>query len=277
MRQRRDLTNSVFGRLTVIKRISPIGTKHIKWECVCTCGNTSYPTTDALLKGRTTSCGCFSKIAIAERSKTHGCYKTALYSLWVAMKDRCDNPNNKARKYYKDKGITYSDDWKQFENFKRDMGERPAGMTLERIDNSKGYSKENCKWATRREQRLNQDCNTIYRVGEVSGTLLQVIEALGLTISSTRVSARIKRGWSVEDAFLLPLTEAGKQNPGRPKKRTYQTKQVFTVNGITAPLSKLVELFSPSISYSTVAARIKLGWPIEDALFVPTFSKRCKT
>jgi hypothetical protein len=269
----KDLTGKVFGRLTVIKRVSPIGVKHIQWECLCECGKISYPSSTALTSGRTYSCGCRAIERIAKVNKTHGQSKTAVYMVWRAMKDRCENPSNWARKYYQDKGITYSEDWKSFENFIRDMGERPQGMTLERIDNKKGYCKENCKWASRHDQRINQDCNAVYTVNGVSGTLSQVIEGLKLTLSPARVHARIKRGWSVEEAFLIPLSETGKESPDRPRKRRFASKRSFTVRGVTAPLSELALLFAPTLSYATVSARVKLGWDIEKALFTPLRGK----
>jgi len=85
--------------------------------------------------------------------------KSPLYKSYHAMLDRCQNPNNKYYSYYGGRGITVCDEWKGlngFSQFLNDMGKRPKGKTLDRVDNSKGYSVENCRWATRSQQQFNQ-------------------------------------------------------------------------------------------------------------------------
>lgn len=83
--------------------------------------------------------------------------RTPTYRSWESMKSRCKGTGGrKNNKWYLDKGITYDPDWETFANFLRDMGERPEGCTLDRIDNSKGYSKENCRWATASQQSKNR-------------------------------------------------------------------------------------------------------------------------
>lgn len=88
------------------------------------------------------------------------CYNKVLhtraYDCWVNMKQRCNNPFSPAYEYYGGRGITYHPDWEVFENFLADMGDPPKGLSLERIENGKGYSKENCKWATKLEQVQNR-------------------------------------------------------------------------------------------------------------------------
>ena len=82
------------------------------------------------------------------------------YNTWQKMKARCDDPQNNMYMYYGGRGLTYQKAWKEFTEFLQDMGERPVGMTLDRIDNAKGYSKDNCRWATKQDQARNKSLQT---------------------------------------------------------------------------------------------------------------------
>lgn len=118
--------------------------------------------------------------------------------IWRNMKYRCDNPKNSRYKYYGEKGISYSKRWKSFELFLKDMGERPDGLSLDRIDNSKNYSKENCRWATQFEQNRNTTRNVIFN-GECAYDA-----SMRLGNYPNLVQKRIKRGWEIEKAFITP-------------------------------------------------------------------------
>lgn len=148
-----DLTDQTFGRLTALEIKGRDCSGAAMWKCQCTCGNTKTISGSNLRAGRTKSCGCLQK----ERATTHGMTKTSEYPTWADMKRRCINPNHAAYKYYGGRGITVCKEWlHSFETFFKDMGERPSGLTLERIDNDKGYYLENCIWATPTEQGRNR-------------------------------------------------------------------------------------------------------------------------
>jgi len=95
-------------------------------------------------------------------AEKHGRYGTKIYKCWAQMKYRCDHPVGKNRHIYYDRGISYSERWSTFENFIADMGEKTDDQSLDRIDNEKGYSKENCRWATSKQQARNRRNNVLF-------------------------------------------------------------------------------------------------------------------
>lgn len=129
----------------------------------------------------------------------HGMHDTAIYTAWEAMIQRCCNRNFAQYRDYGKRGITVCYRWRVFENFYNDMGDKPEGMTLERKDNSKGYSKENCCWATRKAQANNRRTNRLVFYKDRTQTLMQWVEELGLNYDC--VKKRLNRGWSAEKAF----------------------------------------------------------------------------
>src|SRR5450631_1026504 len=110
--------------------------------------------------------------------------ESPLYYIWQTMKQRCNNPNATAYKSYGAKGIKICEGWNDFWNFVEDMGERPLGMTLDRIDNNKGYSKENCRWATRKEQALNRATNKYITYNNITLTIKEWGDKLGINEST---------------------------------------------------------------------------------------------
>jgi|SRR5690606_13156339 len=154
----KDLTGEVFGRLTVDRIVRgeyPNGRTWIKWACHCECGEKSEVVSQNLLSGHTKSCGCLNKEIVSILKTKHGMRGTPEYQSWAGMKTRCDNPEADNYEYYGGRGIKYCEDWESFELFFRDMGERPDGMTLDRINPDGDYCKENCRWATKKEQSFN--------------------------------------------------------------------------------------------------------------------------
>jgi hypothetical protein len=198
--KRIDLTGQKFGRLTVLKRVSITGSRNSAWLCRCTCGNEHVVLYGSLRRGLTKSCGCLSLEMKRTRSLTHGYTKRhqyrAEYGIWSAMLRRCLNPNCPEFKNYGGRGIGVCKRWRKFENFLFDMGDRPPGMTLDRIENDGDYTPDNCRWTSRQQQMRNTRLN---RVG-----LLEAIEKTGLKYGT--VMSRIHRGWP-QDKWLAPLTE----------------------------------------------------------------------
>ena len=148
-----DLSNRKFGKLIALEK-SHMGKYGTVWRCHCECGSVHYAFGSELSRNRIKSCGC-SRIK-------HGKAHTKTWRIWVEMRQRCDNKQNKNYLHYGRRGINYCPRWQEFTNFLADMGECPAGMSLERINNNQGYSKENCKWATSFEQTRNKRTNRFY-------------------------------------------------------------------------------------------------------------------
>lgn len=149
-----------FGRLTVLEAtktvVYPSKSRVLYHECRCDCGTVKFVTIYALRKGHTQSCGCLQADKTSTASRTHGLSKTRIYRIWSCIITRCTNPNAINYERYGGRGITVCDRWRKFENFLEDMGEPSPGLTIDRLDNDKGYSKENCAWRTPTEQARNR-------------------------------------------------------------------------------------------------------------------------
>ena len=201
------LAGQRFNRLRVVDFFGIKGNSGY-WNCVCDCGKSVIVRSGHLMSGATQSCGCLKVEHTKRANTTHGQtrngLKTRAYRIWAHLRERCRNPNCKGFKYYGGNGRDVCDRWLIFENFFEDMGECPEGMTLERIDNTKGYYKENCRWATQLEQANNKsNTHWIDYKGEIM-SLPQWARRLGMQIETLRQRIN-KLHWSIERALTTPV------------------------------------------------------------------------
>lgn len=162
-----DLSGLRFGRLTakeVAQRSSRKG-GNTKWLCVCDCGGSGVIYASNLISGQTKSCGCLHKEYLYKHGFTTHASVKPTYSCWKQMKDRCRNPKNKFFHYYGGRGIKVCEKWLNFEGFLADMGEKPEGLTLDRIDTNGDYEPNNCRWITQANQMRNtrRNINLTYK------------------------------------------------------------------------------------------------------------------
>ena len=194
-----DIIGCKYGRLTVLRRIQN-NLKRTSWLCLCECGRETVAQGYYLRTGHTKSCGCLRSIVTTKMKTIHGYRHTAIYRVWASMLRRCDNPKQQNYRLYGQRGISVCTRWKNFINFLQDMGERPNGMTIDRIDNDGNYEPRNCRWATHKQQSNNSRHNRIVILNGCKQTLQQWIEELKIPRST--VYSRINRGMSYEKAIL---------------------------------------------------------------------------
>ena len=190
-----DISGKKFGRLTPIR--PTIGRR---WIYRCDCGEQRELPLNVVLRGVVISCGCFMR----ENNSTHKLSKHPLYQTWSAMLGRCYNMKNPAFKKYGGRGITVCDRWRHsISNFISDMGEKPKGTSLERIDNDGPYSPDNCKWATAMEQAQNRRSSSLLTFKGRTLPVMQWSREIG--IKRTTIEMRLLNGWSIEKALSTPV------------------------------------------------------------------------
>lgn len=199
-----DLTGRRFGRLTVVEvdqRGCADNDYVTTWKCVCDCGNMITTRTACLRRGYTQSCGCLRSELSAQRTTKHNGKDTRLYAIWKGMRGRCNNPNVRCYGRYGGRGIHVCDEWNDFVAF-RDWSNTHGyaeDLTIDRIDNNKDYSPDNCRWVDLITQANNKrnNCHVVYKGKTYTLAQLQALTG----VNSTTIASRIRnRGMSVEDA-----------------------------------------------------------------------------
>tara|TARA_B100000745_G_scaffold300554_1_gene255215 strand:+ start:338 stop:1063 length:726 start_codon:yes stop_codon:yes gene_type:complete len=212
----KNLTGKTFGRLKVVKYLGRCyhsnNTNGFSnhWAANCSCGKKDVVVATASFRKGTQSCGCLADEQRRERAFVHGGRgssnedRTATYVTWFQMRSRCNNQNNKDFKNYGERGIVVCDSWGQFKNFLADMGERPPHMTLDRIDNDGNYAKDNCRWATRKEQCRNTRVNHIVEFNGRKQPIVVWAEEYNINARTLRTRI-VDAKWSIKKALTTPV------------------------------------------------------------------------
>lgn len=210
-----DLTGQKFGRLVVLERVENDKRGNSRWLCKCKCKNEIIVSGYNLKSGHTKSCGCLRKELTTQRFTKHGHAKnreeTEIYSSWAQIIQRCINTNNSAYKHYGGRGITVCDQWLKFENFLEDMlKDWKPGLTIERKNNNRGYSPDNCYWATRREQQRNTRRNRFIACFGKTQCIAAWAEETGIHYQTLYTRIYVL-DWTPEKALTTPVGQRRKK------------------------------------------------------------------
>lgn len=201
-----EITNHKVGRWTVISRADNTPNGQSQWLCRCTCGNEKVLKSIVIRRGLSQSCGCFKRETMLARFTKHGHATNGIsptYHSWASMIARCTNPNNKAFPDYGGRGISVCERWKTFQNFLEDMGEKPTGLSLDRINNDGNYEPGNCRWASDRTQARNRRSNRFLTFNGKTQSIRDWAQEMKLGYQN--LTSRLHYGWSVERALTEPL------------------------------------------------------------------------
>jgi hypothetical protein len=208
MSKKENLIGRCFGRWTVLEEGTPVSNATI-WKCKCACGVIREVRAGHLKSGASVSCGCYSVDVSKKLFFVHGHTlnhkHSPTHNSWRAMKSRCNNEKDSDFNNYGGRGITVCPEWDGehgFENFLKDMGNRPEGLSLERIDMNNGYCKENCKWATPLEQANNTRRNHLITFKGETKTIAEWQRFLGF---GRVIGRRLGLGWSIEKSLTTPV------------------------------------------------------------------------
>jgi hypothetical protein len=187
----KSMVGEKYSNLTVLE-FSRIKNNNSHWICRCEiCGNKTEVSRPNLRSGNTKDCGCKKTEKLSNANKSHGYSKSPTWSSWMKLRQRVITKKNKTYA-----SITYDKRWDSFELFLEDMGERPEGYSIDRIDNTKGYYKDNCRWATHKEQCRNRSNNVIITFNGKTMCATDWANEIGLHTDTIR--RRIKKGLPIE-------------------------------------------------------------------------------
>lgn len=189
----KDVSGLKTELLTAVKLVGKNNKGISLWECICDCGNISVVNIYNILSGHSKSCGC---ARFRTKNNTHGLSESVEFYIWTTLKQRCYNTKHPKYKDYGERGITVCKRWlHSFENFISDMGVRPSKLqTIDRINNDKGYSPENCRWASSKEQGRNKRNNKIIETPWGNVPVSEAAEKSGLNYNT--LISRVRRGES---------------------------------------------------------------------------------
>lgn len=248
---KQDFTNQRFGTLTVIRQIPDVKATRAYGivECLCDCGVVKTYQMSHLKSQNTQSCGCQRNKVISAKATTHGQSTLLEYDIWASIKQRCYNEKCDAYSKYGGRGITIADEWKNsFETFYKDMGPKPSKKhSIDRRENDEGYNKDNCRWATRKEQQNNVSNNIFYTYKGETKNLLDWCKELELNFST--IYSRIYRGMLFEVAIKITKLSAD---------------TLYEIDGITKTLLEWCD--NSRLLLAIIRNRLSNGWTFEEAL-----------
>lgn len=192
-----NLIGERFGRLIVLERTLNSRLGQSMWLCLCDCGIKKVIQGSNLKAGITKSCGCLQSEISSKRLMSHGGYGTGSYNSWHGIKGRCLNKSDKDYFRYGRRGIKICDKWLKFEGFYQDMGDKPEHMSIDRIDNNKGYYKENCRWATDNQQARNRSDTIFIAYGGKTMSMVEWSEYLNIDYDKFKHRVKTLK-WSMD-------------------------------------------------------------------------------
>lgn len=228
------------------------------WVFKCDCGKTAHLQLSRVKSGHTRSC-CFKKGD--HQNKTHNLVNSPEYKTWAGIKRRCYNTKDIGYKSYGQMGVLMSDSWKNsFESFLDDMGKKPSKYhSIDRIDNTKGYSKENCRWATQKEQARNRQWSYWIEINGEKKHLAEWVEIFNSKLPYTTILGRIKKGFDPIEA----ITKDPEPVP------------ILELNGDRMRIFEWAKKLN--IPSYIIKNRLKIGWSVEDALTTPVNQRNKRT
>lgn len=206
-----DLTGHKFGRWTVLRHHPERYGGQTQWLCRCDCGTERLVVRGRLIRGTSTSCGCFRSEFHSDRMTNHGMSKHRLFPTWLGMMGRCYNPDNPAYGKYGGRGITVCERWRDVASFIGDNEHLALpGLTIDRVDNDGHYEPGNCRWATRTQQALNRSSNVPITYAGRTQTIFEWARELNMRPRTLWCRIQVLR-WPIEVAMTTPVLRSNRR------------------------------------------------------------------